>query len=82
MTSTLPLSPSWSLLYCSVHQRAWIEEGNYWVTCVASPQDTRAVTEVACDTCMADAFATFRTQFPGLYASGAGHSTALAARHE
>ena len=63
-------------------KRTWIEEGNYWVTCVASPQDTRAVTEVACDTCMADAFETFRTQFPGLYASGAGHSTALAARHE
>jgi hypothetical protein len=60
MTSTLHLSPAWSVLYCRMHQRMWSEAGNDWVACVASPRDIQTVTEAACDICIGDALTTFR----------------------
>jgi hypothetical protein len=56
--------------YCSVHQRAWIEELDHWVACLELPGDGPSVTEGVCDACMECAFETFRAQFPALYASG------------
>ena len=69
MISTVLFLPSWSVLYCSVHQRTWVEEGNHWMTYGEPPLDMREVTEVACNACMGDVLTTFREQFPGLYAS-------------
>jgi hypothetical protein len=54
-TAPCPLTPSWRVLYCRVHQRIWNEAAADWVGCVASPQDMQAVTAVACDACLGDA---------------------------
>ena len=71
MVSTLRVSTTGRVPYCSVHQRAWVEELDHWVACLAPPRDGSLVTEGACDICMGCAFETFRAQFPVLYASGA-----------
>jgi hypothetical protein len=71
MIATLGVSTTGRVPYCSEHQRVWVEELDHWVACLEPPLDGSAVTEGACDTCMECAIATFRAQFPGLYASGA-----------
>jgi hypothetical protein len=70
MVSTVCISTTWCLPYCSVHQRTWVEELDRWVEFLEPSIDGSSATEVACDTCMRCALETFRAQFPGLYASG------------
>ena len=69
MVSTLCISTTERVPYCSEHQRAWVEELDHWVAGLEPPLDGSSFTEGACDICMGYAFETFRAQFPGLYAS-------------
>jgi hypothetical protein len=71
MLSTLLVSTTSRLKYCSVHQRAWVESLSQWV---AFPEPTMygsPITEAACDTCTMIVLRTFRAQFPSLDASSA-----------
>jgi hypothetical protein len=79
MLSTLLVSTTSSLKYCSVHERAWVESLGQWV---AFPEPTMygsPVTEAACDICMACALQIFRTQFSVRYQSD--HTMLLLDRH-
>jgi hypothetical protein len=69
MVSTLLVSTTSRLQYCSVHQRAWIETRSQWVACPEPTVDGSPAMEAACDTCAALVLQTFRAQFPALYAS-------------
>jgi hypothetical protein len=70
MLSTLLVSTTSSLKYCSVHERAWVESLGQWV---AFPEPTMygsPVTEAACDTCMTCVLRAFRAQFSARYQGG------------
>ena len=69
MLSTLLVSTTSSLKYCSVHQRAWVEELGQWMALPEPLMSGDPVTEAACDTCTAFVLQTFRAQFPALYSS-------------
>jgi hypothetical protein len=69
MVSTLLVSTTSRLPYCSVHQHAWVEALGQWVACPEPTIDGSLATEAACDTCTALVLQTFRAQFPALYSS-------------
>ena len=70
MVSTLLVSTTSRLKYCSVHQRAWVEALGQWVAFPESTMNGRLATEAACDTCAALVLQTFRAQFSVLYSYG------------
>ena len=53
MFSTLFVSPTASLKYCRVHQRAWVESLDRWVAFREPVLYGSPVTEAMCDTCTA-----------------------------
>ena len=69
MVSTLLVSTTSRLPYCSVHQREWVEALGQWVACLEPPIHGSPATEAACDTCAALVLQTFRAQFPALYST-------------
>jgi hypothetical protein len=68
MVSTLLVSATSRLQYCSVHQRAWVEVLGQWVDCPAPAINGRPATEAACDTCAVLVLQAFRASF-SLYSS-------------
>jgi len=83
MVSTLLVSTTSRLKYCSVHQRAWVEALGQWVAFPESTMNGRLATEAACDTCAALVLQTFRAQFPVLYSSSCrGRSMGMLTRSE
>lgn len=79
MVSTWHFSTTSPLLYCSVHQRAWVESRGQWVAFPAPKMYGSPVMEAVCDTCMTCVLRTFQAQFPDLYASGESCATGPAA---
>jgi hypothetical protein len=71
MVSTLLVSTTLSLPYCSVHERAWVESLGQWVAFPEPTMSGSPITEAACDTCAALVRWTFRAQFAARYQGGA-----------
>jgi hypothetical protein len=53
MFATLFVSPTARLLYCRVHQRAWVESLDRWMTFREPTLYGSPVTEAVCDICTA-----------------------------
>ena len=53
MFATGLVSPTASVQYCRVHQRAWVESLDQWIACREPTRYGSPVTEAVCDICNA-----------------------------
>jgi hypothetical protein len=53
MFATGLVSPTASVQYCRVHQRAWVESLDQWIACREPTRYGSPVTEAVCDLCTA-----------------------------
>jgi hypothetical protein len=58
MFATLLVSPRASMKYCRVHQRAWVESLDQWMTFREPTRYGSPVTEAVCDICNASCHVT------------------------